>query len=80
MPIATFCDLAEEGNSASRHGKRVLWDEIVERQYAKFGSSAMLAGGQATQAGLKMNMQKSQPCTGGSNQNRIGLALAPESR
>ena len=52
VQIAMFGDLAKEGNSPSGNGQRLVWDEIVERQFAKFGSSAMLDGGQAAQAGL----------------------------
>ena len=45
MHIALFCDLAEEGDSASRNGKRFVRDRIIEWQLAEFGSSAILHRG-----------------------------------
>ena len=50
--IAMFGDLAEEGDPSSGNGQEVVWDEIVERQFAKFGSPAILHRGQSVQAGL----------------------------
>ena len=52
MYIAMFCDLAEEGDSASRNGKRFVRDRVIERQLAKLAASAILDRGQAVQAGL----------------------------
>jgi hypothetical protein len=37
MQITMFRDLTEEGNSASRHGKRLMRDGIVEWQFGKIG-------------------------------------------
>lgn len=54
MYIAMFCDLTEEGNSTSRNGQWLVWDEMVERQFAKFGSSAILYRSQAVQTRLHM--------------------------
>jgi hypothetical protein len=54
MHITMFRDLTEEGNSASRNGKWIMWNEIVERQFAQFGSAAMLYRSQAVQTRLHM--------------------------
>lgn len=54
MHIAMFCDLAEESKSSSGNGQEVVWDEIVERQFSKFGSPAILYRSQAVQTRLKM--------------------------
>jgi hypothetical protein len=47
-----FGHLTEEGYSASGNRKWFMWDEIVERQFSKFGSPAILHRGQAVQTGL----------------------------
>ena len=54
MHIAMSCDLTEEGNSSNSNGKRLMRDEIVERQFSKFGLPAMLHRSQAAQARLNM--------------------------
>src|SRR3972149_6863593 len=54
MHIAMFGYLTEEGNSSSGNGKRVMWDEIVERQFSKLGSPAILHRSQAVQTRLNM--------------------------
>ena len=52
MDIAIGCDLTKESDSSSGNGKRLVRDQIIERQLTKFGSSAILYRSQAAQAGL----------------------------
>lgn len=52
MDIAVGCDLTKESDPSSGNGKRLVRDQIIERQLTKFGSSAILDRSQAAQAGL----------------------------